>query len=262
MSELLTLSGYRVSDQAAPITVRVDLGIWIGVVAPAEIDVSRFLAEIVGRAGRKVSSQWADTSELKGRKIVQQLAKGADPDRITRILTLLRLWDVRKSQISSLSEGHRRAAAFVPALASDANLILFENWVDMTDPWVLDGLIELLEEHPAAKVMASSRSDILSRVDRLLVLNTRGIRFDGAPSDLLKIIRPATVVVETENPGAIAALVEPLQLQVESFPDMLVIKTTEGQRLAADLVVRGYPWVRAVTVRTPTLDDALRSLIR
>ena len=262
MSELFTISGYRVSDQAAPITLRVDKGAWIGVTAPSEVDVSRFLAEMVGRAGRKVPSHWVDAGVLKGRKNVQQLAKGADADRTTRILTLLRLWDVRKNVVASLTESQRRAAAFVPALASDASLILVEDWIDMIDPWALGGLLELLQDHGASKVVASSRPDILAHVDRLLVLSHRGVRFDGAPSDLLKIIRPASVEVETENPGAVAALVEPLQLQIESSPDLLVIKTAEGQKLAADLIVRGYPWIKTVTVRTPTLEEALRSLIR
>lgn len=234
----------------------------VGITAPAEVDVSRFLAEFVGNAGRKVSSSWVDPDRLKGRLTVQQLGKEADADRITRILTLLRLWDVRKATLASLGERQKRVAAFVPALASDYSLILAEEWLDMLDPWASAGLIELLREHPAAKVIVSMRPDILAQVDRLLILSPRGVRFDGAPSDLLKIIRPAAVEVETTDPGAVAALVEPLHLQIESSPGTLTIRTTEGQRLAAELALQGYPWIKAITVRTPTLEEALRSLIR
>jgi ABC-type multidrug transport system ATPase subunit len=214
----------------------------------------------VGRASRKISSFWVGPEQVKGRKTVQQLAKGADADRTTRILTALRLWDVRKSPVAALGESHRRIAAFIPALASRSDLIVAEDWIDLTDPWTLNGLLELLREHSAAKVIASNRPDVLLQVDRLLVLNHRGLRFDGAPSDLLKIVRPAIVKVETENPGAVAALIEPLQLQIESSPGSLLIRTAEGQHLAADLILRGYPWVNAVAVRTPTLDEALREL--
>lgn len=258
MSELLSVTGYRVSESAAPFSVRVDKGAWIGVVAPAEVDASRFLAAFV----RRSSTGLVEPSALGSKKSVQQLAKGADAEVTTRILTSLRLWDVRKMALGALTDAQRRCAAFIPALAGGSNLILAADWLDSLDPWALKGLLELLRESQAAKVIVSSRPDILAAVDRLIVLNSRGLRFDGAPSDLVKIIRPATVEVETEDPGAVAAIIEPLDLQIESGPGRLVVRTHEGQELAAKLALHGYPWIRAITVRTPTLEEALQSLIR
>lgn len=259
---LLTVSGYRVSDQGAPITVRIEAGDWIGISGPSEVNLSRFLAEFAGKSSRNVRTVWIDADELPSRKTVQQLAKIGGPDQATRILTLLRLWDVRRNTIASLNPSQKRAAAFIQALADKFELIFMEESLDALDPWVLPGVLELIEEHPSAKVVLSMRPDVLVHCQRLVILNDRGLRFDGAPSDLLRIIRPAAVEVETDDAGAIGAMIEPLQLQVHSEPGRMTIHTTEGQKLAANLCVRGYPLIKAITVRTPTLAEALLDLIR
>ncbi len=259
---LLAISGYRVSDQGAPISMRVEAGDWIGLTGPAEVNLSRFLAEFAGKAARSVRTVWVDPAELSGRKTVQQLAKSAGPDGATKILTALRLWDVRRDAISSLTSHQKRAAALVSALAENFELILMEETLDLLDPWALPGALELIQEHSAAKIALTQRPDILETCQRIVALNERGLRFDGAPSDLLRIIRPAVVEVETSEPGAVAAMVEPLQLRVNASPGRLEIQTTEGQKLAAELCLRGYPLIRAMTVRTPTLSEALQALIR
>ncbi len=257
----LEVRDFRLTDQGAPISARLSAGSMVGLVGPAEVAVSRLLAEFAGKAGRGKLG-WIDPSDLSGRATVQSLVKPAGPDGATRILTLLNLWEVRRSTVSSLGLRQRRAVALLPVLANSFALIAAEEALDDLDPWTLPGALEGLAEHAATKLIMSSRPDVLERCDRILVLHDRGLRFDGAPADLLRIIRPATVEIETDNPGAVAAFIEPLELRVESAPGLLRVHTAEGQKLAADLCLQGYPYVKAISVRTPTLSEALLALIR
>lgn len=257
----ISLSGFRISEGAGSLDLRLKPNDFIGLVAPAELDPSRALRELASKAPRGARVFWIARDSVPGRSTVQQLTKPVGSDRATQLLTLMRLWDVRRKTIASLPPAQALAAALVGALCSEADAILSDETLDGLDPWTLPAATQALADQEAPTVVVTRRPDVLEACRRVVVLHDKGVRFDGAPADLVRILRPATVEIETEDPGAVSAMIEPLRLQVQSSPGKLVIHTTEGQKLAAELCLRGYGQIRAITVRTPTFTEALRELI-
>lgn len=257
-----SLAEFRTHPQATPVTIRLQGREWVGITGTTRVGKSRLLDALQQRYPRRDGLYRVDPSALSGRTTLQALAKAQGADRAAVVLSMLGLWDKRRDTIGSLSPAERAVAAWIPALVQPLDAVLSDGETDRLDPWVLPSLLEELKKLDAVKVLVSVRPDVLEHCERLIVLNERGLRFDGGPGDLIRIVRPQEILVETEDPGPVAALIEPLQLRVDVFPGGLRIETTEGQALAAELALKGYPHLRVITVKSPTLTEALRTLIR
>jgi hypothetical protein len=58
----------------------------------------------------------------------------------------------------------------------------------------------------------------------------------------------------------VRALVAPFEVSVRDTDDGVVMQASEGQQLAAKLLLEGYGDVKLVVLRSPTLEEALLSL--
>jgi hypothetical protein len=174
---------------------------------------------------------------------------------------LLGLWDDRDTPCHKLGWRKLAACRLIPPLVARDGLWVVDGELDAVDLRVaVDFCDEMAEpgEQKKALVAATSSPTVVQRLGSVLVLRHFGAAFTGTVEELVRTARPSEVVVQTPDPGAVAAMCEPFALRVEVDSNQVTVSSPEGQTLAARLVTEGYGSVRAVVVRQP---DVLQSLL-
>jgi ABC-type lipoprotein export system ATPase subunit len=266
MSEVLSLEHFSISQGGATLTMSVGAGQWLAIVGPAGSGKSHMLHVLAGheRAAQgsfsarcQVVSAFPGSLSRRGR--VQSIcrAEGLGGEA----LSATKLWEQRPTVVADLSPSQLSAAELLPALSSDADLILIDGLLDNLDPWTLSSVLALLRERPQTTVVvATHRTDILSRFDVLVVLKDKQVRFAGSPADLLRHGLRHELTITSENQRGVRAIAAPFEVSVRSEGDQTFFSATEGQELAARLLLEGYGDVELVVSRPPTIEEALLGL--
>lgn len=273
MSEILGLEHLALRGDGPTLTLSVRAGQSLTIVGPSGAGKSRLIRTLAG-----IEKPEQGTVQLRGRAVlagatplprrakVQSLARRSTADsaqRATEVLTATNLWDVRHLSVGELSPGQVAALEIVEPLVSEAEVAFFDGQLDLLDPWTLARTLEQIAEQAKAGrtfVVATNRPDVVSRFEALVVLREETVRFAGLVQDLLRSGPPHVIEVSTENAPGVRALVAPFEVRVQSEPNGLRLEAPEGQELAARLLLEGYGDVKFLTVRPPTIDEALRSL--
>ena len=175
------------------------------------------------------------------------------------------VWDVRHHSISDLTPGQLAACELLPVLTGEAAIIAIDGQLDDLDPWALRTTLDHLRslmKLGATVLVATNRPDVVSQMDVVIALSKSEIRFAGLISDLLREGPQHHVEVKAENQAGVRALVEPFEVSVREREDGVVLQASEGQALAARLLLEGYGNVKFVVVRQPTVEEALVELLR
>jgi ABC-type multidrug transport system ATPase subunit len=269
MSEVLSLEHFSLSPTGPTLTMSVGSGQWLGIVGPGASGKTNMLRVLAGQERvaqgsfrARGSVALAVPGSLSRRAKVQSIAKAeASSERASEALTATRLWDQRHLAVSELSPSQLAAAELLGVLASSAELLLVDGQLDQLDPWTLTSVLELLRARSEIALAASThRPDIFSKVDALVVLRDRQVRFAGSPADLLRHGRKHELTLTTENQTGVRALVAPFEVSIRSEGDEVKLTATEGQELAARLLLEGYGDVQLVVSRPPTIEEALLGL--
>jgi hypothetical protein len=222
-----------------------------GVAAPPKGTVARRASPPAGLAERR-------------RGTLGTAFKKLDGVAAARSLTALGLWSELDRDLSSFDAESRAAVRTAYALALPGPVLWLDRGLDMLGPkrfrGCLDLMAELFEDGFAA-VGPTCRPEVAEAWGHAVVLQGEEPVFAGPVSSLLGKARPAEIVVETDEPSAVAAMAEPFALRVVVRPGELALQAADGQALAARLLTEGYGKIRAVVVRTPTLEDALADLL-
>jgi hypothetical protein len=92
------------------------------------------------------------------------------------------------------------------------------------------------------------------------VLRAKELRFAGTPDELLRTMASHRLTVSTEHALGVRAIAEPFEVSIQQTPEGLEFRASEGQELAAKLLLEGYGDVRFVIARPATFAEALHAL--
>jgi ABC-type multidrug transport system ATPase subunit len=275
MSELLRLEDFALRSDGSTLTMSVSSGSIIGLYGNAGGGKSEFLNVIAdeikpARGSVHLRCQAAKAEALRIRRLKPiQLARtgksAAATSLATEALLATHLWEVRSKPVSTLSVSQQAASELLTMLTSEAQLMLIDMQLDALDPWTLKSVlahIRKLRSHGVSAIIATNRLDLLKHLDHIVVFENRAVRFAGNGEDLLRLRGSHQfTVTANDQPGALA-LVSPFAISVEERQNELRFHATEGQEIAARLLLEGYGNVTLVVNRPPSLEEALLSLLR
>lgn len=267
MEARVELCGVRIRKGTAPFDATLEAGDAVAVCGPANSGKSALLGFIAGRlrpvAGKvRVAGSVAEPGppSFTLRTSPQSLARRACGGKLAaaaEALSAVGLWESRRTSWSGLSPGQQAACTLLPLFDPEAGVRVIDCELDALGPWVLGGVIDALRDFGGVMVAATNRTDVAEALGRVLVLRGAEARYFGPIDDLVRRARPARIVVETADPGAVRAICEPFTIEAEEFPGVLCLTTNEGEALAAKLLLEGYGSVRSVVVRHATLAEAI-----
>jgi len=105
---------------------------------------------------------------------------------VGRVLDLLGLADRGTRRIRSLSGGQRRRLAIAQALIGEPRLLLLDEPTTGLDPEQRAGLRGILSSQPGTVLISTHQTeDVSALCDRVIVLDSGRVRFDGTVPELL-----------------------------------------------------------------------------
>lgn len=122
---------------------------------------------------------------------------------IRRVLQLTGLTDRSTTKIRKLSGGMRRRLALAQSLIGDPQLLILDEPTAGLDPELRFRFRELVTELANDRTVLISThqtEDVAAICDRVIVLDTGRVRFDGTPGDLIEIAR-GKVWLSAERPS-------------------------------------------------------------
>lgn len=275
MTDRVRLDAFSQLAQGPTLSLALSPGQSLVVVGPAQSGKTRFLRCLLGqerpgqgRAALSGNVAIPSDSGFNRRLTPQALAKRNAPSgqaqAITDALSSTGLWEQRALPVTDLSPSQLAACELVPVFASRPDVIVLDGHLERLDAWtrelVLDGLRRELQRG-AALVTATNDLDLIREFDIALVMVANRVAFAGPLDALLREADESELTVETTNQEGVRALVAPFEISIQSTPEGLRMQATEGQAIAAKLLMEGYGDVRLVTLRSPSLPDAVRAIV-
>lgn len=259
---LVAVRGFLCSEKARPLDLDIPVGAKLAVMGPAAAGKSRLARAILDAAPKETETVLADQPNTGPRATPENIAKQFGSKAAGAAIGDLGLWDDRKKLVRSLPQSSQDACALLEGLAMPSGLLVVDRALDKLDPWRLETVLGRLLANPELTlVVITNRADIAERLGQLCVVSARGLRFMGSPRELIESIEPATIRVLAKNSEAVAMVARPLGLRITQEGPETTLKLDQGLQAAAQLALQGYGNVEAVTIRRPTLAEALTTLM-
>lgn len=230
-------------------------------VMTGEIRPVRGQAVVQGRAVRPNNGTYSRRATPA--TVARANTRSTDTAQIVAVLSALHLWDLRDTPVTKLPTGLAIATDLIPLFLQPADLLVVDGLLDYLDPWLLEDLLELLDQQVQegrAALVATSRPDIAEALGNLIVLKSKTPRFAGTCRELIEQSRPAELFVEVDDESTVRTMVEPFTVSIKSRPDGLELTSHAAQDLAARLLTQGYGQIRTIILKEPTLKEAIHSL--
>lgn len=275
MTDRIRLDGFSQLAQGPTLSLALSPGQSLVVVGPAQSGKTRFLRCLLGHErpgqGRAAVAGEVAVPSANGfsRRVTPQAfakrhAPAGQAQSITDALSSTGLWDLRATPVTDLSPTQLAACELLPVFASRPDVIVLDGLLERLDAWtrdsVLDGFRRELQRG-AVVVAATNDLDLIAEFDVALVMVANRVAFAGPLDALLREATESELIVETTNQEGVRALVAPFEISIQTTPEGLRMQATEGQAIAAKLLMEGYGDVKLVTLRTPTLADAVRAIV-
>lgn len=258
---LASVEGFLTAPGAVPLEISVSAGARLAVLGPSPSGKTRLLEALSASVGRDIPLWNGEIRGLSPRATPGSVLKRFGADAAARALVATGLWDQRSRPIRELQGGERRVCSVLEPLAAGQGVALLDEVLDRFDPWRLASLLRGFAEVPDLAVVAvTTRPDLAAHFGTLAVLGTKGLRWFGKAEDLRRRSTPATMVAETENSAAVRSVARAIGVRVLADEDQLVLQLEDGLEQAVELCLKGYAHLRAVTIRTPSLTEALVDL--
>ncbi|HEX2038242.1 MAG TPA: metal ABC transporter ATP-binding protein [Acidimicrobiales bacterium] len=134
--------------------------------------------EEVVEAGRLARSGWR-----------RRRLSAADRDEVTHALESVALLDVRRRRVRELSGGQQQRAFIAKALVAQPDLLVLDEPVAGVDAdsqrRFRDSLVHLVADHGTAVLLVSHElGAVADDLDRVVVMRSGRVSFDGTPADL------------------------------------------------------------------------------
>lgn len=275
MTDRIRLDAFSQLAQGPTLSLTLAPGQSLAVVGPAQSGKTRFLRCLLGqeRPGQGRAAIGGEVgvpsdAGLSRRATPQVLAKRHAPSgqaqSITDALSSTGLWNLRATSVAELSPTQLAACELIPVFAARPDVIVLDGHLERLDPWTRESVLEGLQrelQRGAAVVAATNDLNLLAEFDAVLIMVANRVAFAGTLDELLREADESEILVETTNQEGVRALVAPFEVSIQSTPDGLLMRAQEGQAIAAKLLMEGYGDVRLVTLRPPTLSDAVRAIV-
>ena len=262
-------------DKGSTLTLAVPAGSSVAIIGPTCAGKSRLLNVVIGneKPTRGEVFRPAEVSVIDGEGITRRDKPGAlakdslsekDSTRVAEVLSALGLWEVRNRTMANLGAEQQVAARFIEALVASPSLILTDGEMDLLDPWTRDRLWQILQTRlaeGATLVFTTNIAALAEKADLVIVLKDQQVLFSDTPSALTRSFSPSTVTVATHDHPGTLALASPFEVEVTQVDGGTRFEASEGQQLAAKLLLEGYGDVRYIILKAPTFDEALRRLV-
>jgi ABC-type multidrug transport system ATPase subunit len=269
----LCLKDFALVDAGPRATLSLDPGESLVLLGPSGSGKTFFLASLVGQARSKFGSVEVPECEIAGLppgrrlkplKIAKSEKRGIGQGTYaTEALSATGLWNYRQHLLSDLTPSQAAACELLPVLASRAPMLVVDGQLDRLDDWALHSVLELLKRRLSAGcilVVATNRLDLARHFEYGIILRQSQIRYAGLLSGLGKG-EPQTVVVETRSQQAVRAVTKPLEITVKETTEGVLLRTADGQKTSAQLLMQGYGDIRATLLRPVSLVEEIRRLI-
>ena len=162
-----------------------------------------------------------------------------------------------------LSDAQMAASALMRSISQGPDYLLVDGLLDRLDLWALAGARRLLSQltlSGTALAVITQRPDVASICDSIVVIRAGRLAFAGSQEELLRRGARHEIEVATENRPGVRALVDPFEVVVRETPEGVLLEASEGQAIAAKLLLAGYGDVKYLIHRAPTIEEALREL--
>ena len=185
--------------------------------------------------------------------------------RAVELLELAQLGDRGDAAVESLSGGMKRRLTIARSLVNDPELLLLDEPTTGLDPQarhlLWDRLYRLKGEGVTQIVTTHYMDEAEQLCDRLVVMDAGVIVAEGSPGELIARYSTREVLELRFPPGTAAPVetVEQLADRVEVLPDRLLLYTSHGDHLQAELARRGLTPLSAL-VRRSSLEDVFLRL--
>lgn len=194
------------------------------------------------------------------------VGRGEAKKRALELLTFMELADRGHERVKTFSGGMRRRLELARALIHRPDILLLDEPTTGLDLGALERtwnrLLALRKLQGLTMLLSTHHADEAMRCDRLLVIDRGHVIACDTPEGLLRRVAGDVVVIEAEEPHALAAqIVERLEIVAHVHEDSVVIERDQGHALVPRLVEAFEPGrMRSVSVRRPTLADAFFNL--
>ena len=185
--------------------------------------------------------------------------------KAVELLELAQLGDRGDAAVESLSGGMKRRLTIARSLVNDPELLLLDEPTTGLDPQarhlLWDRLYRLKGEGVTQIVTTHYMDEAEQLCDRLVVMDGGVIVAEGSPGELIARYSTRGVLELRFAPGTAAPVetVEQLADRVEVLPDRLLLYTSHGDHLQAELARRGLTPLSAL-VRRSSLEDVFLRL--
>ena len=185
--------------------------------------------------------------------------------KAVELLELAQLGDRGDAAVESLSGGMKRRLTIARSLVNDPELLLLDEPTTGLDPQarhvLWDRLYRLTGEGVTQSVTTHYMDEAEQLCDRLVVMDGGVIVAEGSPGELIARYSTREVLELRFAPGTAAPVetVEQLADRVEVLPDRLLLYTSHGDHLQAELARRGLTPLSAL-VRRSSLEDVFLRL--
>jgi len=276
MTQIVALENFGLVAQGATISLVVAPGQSLAIVGPAASGKSRFVQCVAGAekpaqgvvhvlARPAIAGRSGFAKRSKPQTIFRHSLNGGKATHVAEALTACGLWELRKTPIAQLTPSQVTACELLPCLGVDSRLLVIDGQLDRLDPWTLNSVLEVLRKRTAlgaAVVAVTNRPELLSQFDLVVVLDAMRPLYAGSVDGLLSKGPKAQIEVESKMQQGVRAMVEPFRVNVEQQQGRVLYQATNGQELAAKLLMEGYGDVEFVVVRESTAEQALLQLAR
>ena len=185
--------------------------------------------------------------------------------KAVELLELAQLADRGDAAVESLSGGMKRRLTIARSLISEPELLLLDEPTTGLDPQarhVLWDRLFRLKQQGVTLILTTHYMDEAEQLcDRLVVMDGGVIVAEGSPGELIAGYSTREVLELRFPPGTAAPVetVEQLADRVEVLPDRLLLYTSHGDHLQAELARRGLTPLSAL-VRRSSLEDVFLRL--
>lgn len=182
--------------------------------------------------------------------------------RATDLLVFMELEDRGRDHVRTLSGGMRRRLELARALIHRPSILLLDEPTTGLDPIAFERtwqrLLALRRLQGLTMLLSTHRADEAERCDRLLVFDRGHIVACDTPEGLLRRVAGDVIVLEADEPAALAQeIVERLDMVAHVHEGKVILERENGHTLVPRLVEAFAPGrLRSVSLRRPTLADA------
>jgi ABC-2 type transport system ATP-binding protein len=181
-------------------------------------------------------------------------------DRSAAMLKQLGLADRAGDLVETLSGGQQRRAELAKSLLHEPELLLLDEPSTGLDPAArrefFDHLAHLRASRHVTIVLTTHFMEEAERCDRIAVLHQGGLAAIAPPGELKQQVGGDVVVIRSTNPEALAAkIAQRMHLQAVLIGGALRIERPRAHELVAQLVDAFGIEIDSITFGKPTLED-------